>query len=182
MRLTFQQKLNALAYRFYQGSPWEPKAGDYYTTSRADLELYQVVSVDDKFVRTRYTEGSSTHSKWPREEFLTGGFGPKRVYVPDFILDQIEPAGEAEPVITEAARVAFYEATEVTSVGSIRNLDGGLKAAFAVLSTPPDASAIREALLAEIDRLRPEYQSNSMLDHGRRQMLDHFAALAGAKP
>lgn len=50
------------------------------------------------------------------------------------------------------------------------------------VTTSPDASAIREALLAEIDRLRPEYQSNSMLDHGRRQMLDHFAALAGAKP
>lgn len=26
----------------------------------------------------------------------------------------------------------------------------------------------------EIERLRPHYQSNSMLDHGRRQMLDHF--------
>lgn len=32
-------------------------------------------------------------------------------------------------------------------------------------------------LQAEINRLRPHYQSNSMLDHGRRQMLDHFESL-----
>lgn len=30
------------------------------------------------------------------------------------------------------------------------------------------------ALANEIQRLRPHYQSNSFLDHGRRQMLDHF--------
>lgn len=85
-KLTYQQKLDALAYRFYQGAAWEPKAGDFYTTSRADLELYQVVSVEGGVVRTRYTEGSDSISEWPEAEFLTGGFGPKRVFVPEWII------------------------------------------------------------------------------------------------
>jgi len=29
-------------------------------------------------------------------------------------------------------------------------------------------------IMSEIQRLRPHYQTQSMLDHGRRQMLDHF--------
>lgn len=85
-KLTYQQKLDALAYRFYQGASWEPKAGDFYTTSRADLELYQVVSVEGGVVRTRYTEGSDAISEWPESEFLTGGFGPKRVFVPGWVI------------------------------------------------------------------------------------------------
>ena len=84
-KLTHQQKLDALAYRFYQGAAWDPKAGDFYTTSRADLELYQVVSVEGGVVRTRFTEGSDAISEWPAEEFLTAGFGPKRVFVPEWI-------------------------------------------------------------------------------------------------
>lgn len=85
-KLTYQQKLDALAYRFYQGAAWEPKAGDFYTTRRADLELYQVVSVEGGVVRTRYTEGSDAISEWPEGEFLTGGFGPKRVFVPEWVI------------------------------------------------------------------------------------------------
>ena len=86
VKLTYQQKLDALAYRFYQGGTWEPKAGDFYTTSRADLELYQVVSVEKGVVRTRYTEGSDAISEWPEGEFLTAGFGPKRVFVPEWVI------------------------------------------------------------------------------------------------
>ncbi|WP_313613384.1 hypothetical protein [Agrobacterium sp.] len=86
-KLTYQQKLDALAYRFYQGAEWKPKAGDFYTTSRADLELYQVVSVEDGVVRTRFTEGSDAIAVWPEDQFLTGGFGPKRVFVPEWVLD-----------------------------------------------------------------------------------------------
>lgn len=91
-KLTHQQKLDALAYRFYQGAAWEPKAGDFYTTSRADLELYQVVSVEGGVVRTRFTEGSDAISEWPAEEFLTGGFGPKRVFVPEWVIRGNSPA------------------------------------------------------------------------------------------
>ncbi|WP_029066516.1 hypothetical protein [Labrenzia sp. DG1229] len=86
MQLTPQQKLESLAHRFYQGAEWEPKAGDYYTTSRADLEVYQVVSVTEDTVETVYTENGTGPSYWPKGEFLTEGFGPKRVWVPDFIL------------------------------------------------------------------------------------------------
>ncbi len=87
MKLTLQQKLDALSYRFYQHGNWTPKAGDHYTTSRADLELYQVVSIEDGIVRTRYTEGSDAIAEWPEAEFLTGGFGPKRVFVPPWVLE-----------------------------------------------------------------------------------------------
>lgn len=86
MKLTHQQKLDALALRFYQGVEWTPCTGDHYTTSRADLELYQVVEVTKDTVRTCYTEGSTEISEWPLSEFLTEGFGPNRVWVPDFIL------------------------------------------------------------------------------------------------
>lgn len=34
------------------------------------------------------------------------------------------------------------------------------------------------AVIAEIQRLRPHYQSSSMLDNGRRQMLDHLESIA----
>ncbi|MBN9055346.1 MAG: hypothetical protein J0H80_16635 [Rhizobiales bacterium] len=85
-KLTYQQKLDALAYRFYQGATWKPKADDFYTTSRPDLELYQVVSVEGGVVRTRYTEGSDAISEWPEGEFLTDGFGPKRVFVPEWVI------------------------------------------------------------------------------------------------
>lgn len=92
--LTYQQKLEALSLRFYQGMAWSPKPGDYYTTSRADLELYQVVDVDGGKVKTRYCCGSTVISEWPEDEFTTGGFGPKRVYVPDFVLRaQSAPVG-----------------------------------------------------------------------------------------
>lgn len=86
-KLTYQQKLDALAYRFYQGAQWVPKAGDYYTTSRADLELYQVVSIEDGIVRTRFTEGSDAVSEWPEAGFLTEGFGPRRVFVPEWVIN-----------------------------------------------------------------------------------------------
>ncbi len=39
--------------------------------------------------------------------------------------------------ITEKARIAFYEATEITREGSVRNLDAGLTAAISALSDAP---------------------------------------------
>ena len=87
MKLTYQQKLAALDHRFYQGAEWKPKAGDYYTTSRADLELYRVVDVTGNVVITDYTENSAGPSEWPADGFLTEGFGPLRVWVPDWIIN-----------------------------------------------------------------------------------------------
>ncbi len=103
--LTHQQKLEALSLRFYQGMKWEPKAGDYYTTSRADLELYQVVAVEDGQVKTRYcdTNKSEAISSWPVGEFTDAGFGPKRVWVPEFVLAPAQPAPDAWDAAIEAA-------------------------------------------------------------------------------
>lgn len=86
MQLTAEQKLQALAHRFYQEVEWSPKKGDLYTTTRADLEVYEVVYADENIVRTRYTEGCSGSTEWPVDGFLTDGFGPKRVWIPPFIL------------------------------------------------------------------------------------------------
>ena len=86
MQLTPEQKLQAMQLRFYQGLVWEPKAGDLYTTSRADLELYRVVSVCEGVIRTEYTTNQGIFSEWPEAEFLTEGFGPKRVFVPDWVI------------------------------------------------------------------------------------------------
>lgn len=88
--LTPMQKLHALACRFYQAMQWEPKVGDYYTTSRADLELYQVVDVRDGKVFTRYTDKDVPVAEWDAAGFLTDGFGPRRVWVPNFVLERIK--------------------------------------------------------------------------------------------
>lgn len=40
--LTPYQKLTACQLRFYEGRPWQPAAGDFYTIVRADLELYRI--------------------------------------------------------------------------------------------------------------------------------------------
>lgn len=82
--LTPMQKLHAMAYKYYSGIKWEPKKGDYYTTSRADLELYQVVDVTETKVMTKYLVGSDTISEWDKDRFTTEGFGVNRVHVPVF--------------------------------------------------------------------------------------------------
>lgn len=86
-KLTESQKLQALAYKYYNGGIWEPKAGDYYTTSRADLELYQVVEVTDTIVRTTYLTPDSDISEWKKDGFTTEGFGVNRVWVPNWVFD-----------------------------------------------------------------------------------------------
>lgn len=93
MKLTAEQKLEAMAHRFYQGAEWTPKAGDLYTTSRADLEVYRVIEVRDDIIITDYTENSAGTSEWPASEFLTEGFGPLRVWVPEWIFNAHEMEG-----------------------------------------------------------------------------------------
>ena len=85
-KLTAEAKLQAFQSKFYQGVEWEPKKGDYYTTTRADLELYQVVDVDDEFVYTTYLYEDSPISKWDKNKFTTEDFGIKRMFVPDYLL------------------------------------------------------------------------------------------------
>ncbi|MAB00090.1 MAG: hypothetical protein CMN87_12030 [Stappia sp.] len=86
MKLTPQQKLEALQHKYYQCHQWVPAAGDLYTTCRADLEVYEVVDVSGGIVRTRYTEGSDGVSEWPESEFTTVGFGPMRVWIPPWVM------------------------------------------------------------------------------------------------
>lgn len=87
--LTVDEKLEALALKYYQDYQWIPKAGDYYTTSRNDLELYLVVDVTDEHIYTRYCDPQKGNkvSQWKKTEFLTD-FGLKRVYVADWILNR----------------------------------------------------------------------------------------------
>lgn len=85
-QLTTNQKLNALATKYYQFVKWMPKAGDYYTTSRNDLEIYKIVKIEDGKVFTEYCTNPGALSEWEETKFTTEGFGPCRVWVPDWIL------------------------------------------------------------------------------------------------
>ena len=88
--LTIEQKLEAVSLKHYYFLEWKPKKGDYYTTSRNDTQLYQIVDEDDDFFYTNYCDKSfvSENSKWSKESFLKD-FGERRVYVPDFIFNKI---------------------------------------------------------------------------------------------
>lgn len=84
-KLTAEAKLQAFQSKYYQGVEWEPKKGDYYTTTRADLELYKIVEIDEKYVYTTYMREDSPIDKWPKEGFTTEGFGDRRMHVPDYL-------------------------------------------------------------------------------------------------
>lgn len=89
--LTQNQKLEALKLKYYDDFQWEPIKGDYYTSCRNDLELYQIVDEDDDFFYTNYCDPQRTTqnpSHWPKTDFKKG-FGEKRVFVPHFILEEI---------------------------------------------------------------------------------------------
>ncbi len=87
--LTANQKLSALANKYYQGTIWVPKAGDYYTTCRSDLELYRVVKIEEDKLYTEYCTHPGILTEWDAETFTTEGFGKMRVHVPDYILEII---------------------------------------------------------------------------------------------
>lgn len=83
---TSDMKLQSIAQKYYLGGiEWIPKAGDYYTSTRADLELYQVVKVTDTQIFTRYVKHDSEIAAWDKDGFTCEGFGINRVHVPDFV-------------------------------------------------------------------------------------------------
>lgn len=88
--LTPSQKLSALSMRFYSGQQWEPKAGDYYTTPRDDLELYRVVKIENGKVYTEYCDRECSLAEWDEDGFTTKGFGVHRVHVPLIVLEQVK--------------------------------------------------------------------------------------------
>ena len=81
--LTPWQKLSALAMRFYQNRNWDPDVGDYFTTTRADLNLYQIVGMDHGKVRTKSCDPTkSAILSWDLEHFLIDPtIGYARVWV-----------------------------------------------------------------------------------------------------
>lgn len=86
--ITREQKLQAIALKYYDGLEWTPKKGDYYTSCRNDLELYRIVGEDEHYFETNYCNPKQTTpnpAQWPKVDFKKG-FGEKRIYVPDFIL------------------------------------------------------------------------------------------------
>jgi hypothetical protein len=91
-QFTAERKLHALAHRFYGGigAGWVPKAGDFYTLTRATLELFQVARVEDGQVWIVNCLGAPEtvqESPFPLEGFSTEGFGINRVHVGDWIFN-----------------------------------------------------------------------------------------------
>lgn len=86
-KLTLVQKLQALSSKYYDGFQWIPKKGDYYTTSRNDLELYKIVDENENSLFTNYCGEKKCPEphEWSKKQFLKH-FGEKRVFVPEFIL------------------------------------------------------------------------------------------------
>lgn len=86
-KLTLEEKLQALSSKYYDGLEWQPKKGDYYTTSRNDLELYQIVDENETTFFTSYLDEKKSPEphEWSKQKFLQD-FGERRVYVPEFIL------------------------------------------------------------------------------------------------
>jgi hypothetical protein len=87
--LTERQKLAVIGYNYYSGGKerWEPKVGDYYTTPRADLDLYRIVREDEDNFYTVYCHTENcTEAQWKKDEFLKG-FGEFRIHVHEFVFD-----------------------------------------------------------------------------------------------
>jgi hypothetical protein len=90
-KLNNDEKLLALKLKYYDDQQWSPTTGDYYTSSRNDLELYQIVNEDNDYFYTNYCDPdkkTETPSSWLKSEFTTVGFGLKRVHVPEWILNR----------------------------------------------------------------------------------------------
>lgn len=93
--LTPAQKLKALATRYYDGLNWTPMAGDFYTTSRADCELYRIARIENGVVYTEYCTNPGHYSQWKEGDFHTKDFGVRRVWVPHWVLN---PGMEPEEI------------------------------------------------------------------------------------
>lgn len=88
--ITARQKLKAIELKYYQHAEWVPKVGDFYTIVRDDLKLFQIVrEVDGEFIfacNEYEAEGS-----FPVVGFTDQGFGPNRIWVPDWIFMLNQP-------------------------------------------------------------------------------------------
>lgn len=90
---TARHKLTAIEGRYYNGGfvKWEPKVGDLYTIIRNDLEVFVIAKQDgDNFVIEGCMEGWSGNMRFPVKGFSTEEFGPNRVYLPSWVVEQLE--------------------------------------------------------------------------------------------
>lgn len=87
--LTKDQKLHALGHKYYSFAKWEPAIGDYYTTSRPDFELYQIMDIDECQIWTCYCTNRENLTSWPIDVFLKE-FGLCRVHVPMWVLEKVK--------------------------------------------------------------------------------------------
>jgi hypothetical protein len=100
---TLEQKLTALALRFYQHMVWTPQVGHYYCLTREGLELFQITRTDEEnfFIKLVYAPGQEPGEEmdtpWPIGKFQQD-FGINRVWVPDRVLGLPKPAPEVAPV------------------------------------------------------------------------------------
>ena len=86
-----ETKLKALSLKYYDGYKWQPGAGDLYTSTRVDNEVYKVVEVADKTIGTIYCNGKEgAMTKWPKDGFLSEGFGKYRVYIPVWLYNELK--------------------------------------------------------------------------------------------
>lgn len=87
IEISEKQKLEAMANKFYSGMEWNPKVNDYYTTARADLEVFKVLKIEDGYIYTVMVGGNQkTPEKWDLNGFTTEGFGPNRVHIQPWVL------------------------------------------------------------------------------------------------
>lgn len=94
MIITHRQKLKACEFRFYQHQVWEPKVGDFYTIVRDDLKLFEITREENGefFIRchepdpvTELPTVQDYEQGFAVKGFTTEGFGPARVWVPEWI-------------------------------------------------------------------------------------------------
>jgi hypothetical protein len=88
-KLTVMQKLMAFKNAFYTHVVWQPKPGDYYTTTREDMELYMITGIEEGKVYTIYTNPVSAETSWDQDGFTTKDFGHCRMHVPLWVLEKI---------------------------------------------------------------------------------------------
>lgn len=92
MKITQQNKLDAIEYKYYNKHQWKPKRGDYYTLTRNSmgLELFQIVeeSKTKFWIRLVWNENGGWQdesTEFDKDTFLED-FGESRVYLPEWCI------------------------------------------------------------------------------------------------
>ena len=96
------------------------------------------------------------------------------------VTDLLTRARNMSGMLRMCEKISFGSDADVIDelTAEVERLQGELSAALKWRDAENKALTVEygkvQKMQTEIDRLRPHYQSNSLLDHGRRQMLDWF--------